>query len=138
MNKVELKGRLVREPVFKTTKLGKTMAFITLAVWKGTTADGDDLGAEFIDVTVFKQWLIDEMETNKTKIKKGTMLEITGKLQVNAQDKMNKKLFVSATTIEVVPSTIRDNGTQNDADDESVLDAIKSQDDVDWDLIDVN
>lgn len=76
INKLLLKGRLVRPMTVRSSENGTQVGFVTLAVWKGMYKDVDQ-GAEFFDIKVFGQTLTKFQESD---FEQGTMLEVNCKV----------------------------------------------------------
>ena len=75
MNRVELTGRLTRDPVITVTGTGTTIARFTLAVnrWKKDEAD-------FISCTAFNK----TADTIEKHVKKGSLIGVCGRIQTGS------------------------------------------------------
>jgi len=101
MNRVELIGRLTRDPVVRYTS-GNQMAVasFTLAVAR----PGKDKGADFPRVTAFGK----TAETIEKYVKKGTAIAVEGRIQTGSYDDKNgNKVYttdVIADRVEFLPA----------------------------------
>ena len=98
MNSVNLIGRLTADPDLRTAKNDTTVGSLRLAIQR-PRKDGEDQGAEFVDVTVFGR----QAEICKQYLAKGRKIGVEGRLRHSEWDGENgrrQKLEVIAESIE--------------------------------------
>ncbi len=99
MNSVNLVARLTSEPVVRTTAGGTQVASLRLAVPR-PRRDGEDQGADYVDVVVFGR----QAETCAQYLTKGRKVAVNGRLahsEWTAEDgSRRQRLEVIANTVE--------------------------------------
>ncbi len=114
MNSVNLTGRLTADPELHD-RSGTQVGSLRLAVQRPRTRDGEDRGADFVDVTVFNS----QAEVCKQYLSKGRRVAVDGRLQHSewqAEDgSRRQKLEVVARNVEFL-----DSPRQNDSEPETV------------------
>ena len=88
LNRIDIQGRLVRDPELRRTQNGVAVTSFTLAVERDYCEAGKDREADFIDCVAWRGTaeFIDKYFT------KGRMMIVTGRLQIrNWQDKEGNK-----------------------------------------------
>jgi single-strand DNA-binding protein len=98
MNSVNLIGRLTADPDLRTAKNDTTVGSLRLAIQR-PRKDGEDQGAEFVDVTVFGR----QAEICKQYLAKGRKIGVEGRLRHREWEGENgrrQKLEVIAESIE--------------------------------------
>lgn len=96
LNKVILIGRLTRDPELRfTPNTGTAVAKFGLAVDRG----GKNGGADFINIAVWEK----QAETCAQYLKKGRLVAVVGRLNINAYEKDGQK----RTYTEVVAEQVR-------------------------------
>lgn len=88
LNRIDIQGRLVRDPELRRTQSGVAVTSFTLAVERDYCEAGKDREADFIDCVAWRGTaeFIDKYFT------KGRMMIVTGRLQIrNWQDKEGNK-----------------------------------------------
>lgn len=100
MNRVDLVGRLTRDPELRHTSSGRAVCQITLAVNRTFTNQNGEREADFINVVVW-----DKQAENVSKyVTKGRLVSVEGRLQTrNYDDKDGKKVYVT----EVVANSVQ-------------------------------
>jgi len=91
MNKVILKGRLVRDPEMRYTTTGKAIASFTLAV----NGYGKDAKAEFIPCVAWEG----TAQIIGDNCIKGSEALVEGRLQVRSYDKNGEKRYVTEVIV---------------------------------------
>jgi single-strand DNA-binding protein len=99
VNSVNLIGRLTADPELQD-RSGTQVGRLRIAVQRRRNRDGEDRGADFVDVTVFKN----QAEVCATYLAKGRRVAIEGRLQHSewqAEDgSRRQKLEVIANSVE--------------------------------------
>jgi single-strand DNA-binding protein len=99
MNNCQLIGRLTNDPAVRETGNGTSVASLRLAVQR-PRRNGEDQGADYVDVTVFGR----QAETCVEYLAKGRKVAVTGRLhhsEWKAEDGSRRnKLEVVATTVD--------------------------------------
>jgi len=81
-NVVVISGNLARDPELRYTTSGQAVANFTVAVSKGKDKNGDDLGADFIQVTAWGK----QAENIDRYLSKGAKVIVTGSLRVDSYE----------------------------------------------------
>ena len=105
MNSVNLIGRLTADPTIAERK-GTQVGNLRLAVQR-PRKDGEDQGADYVDVTVFGR----QAETCAQYLAKGRKIAVTGRLSHSEWDGENgrrQKLEVIASNVEFLDPRQRD------------------------------
>jgi single-strand DNA-binding protein len=107
MNQVSLTGRLTSDPEVHDRN-GTQVGRLRLAVQRARTKDGEDRGADYVDVTVFNN----QAEVCNKYLAKGRRVAIEGRLQHSewqAEDgSRRQKLEVVARSVEFLDSPRRE------------------------------
>ena len=92
MNRVDLVGRLARDPELRHTTSGRAVCQLTVAVSRNFTNQNGEREADFITVVVW-----DKQAENVSKyVNKGKLISVEGRLQTrNYDDKDGKKVYVT-------------------------------------------
>jgi len=100
MNRVDLVGRLTRDPELRHTTSGRAVCQINLAISRTFTNQNGEREADFINVVVW-----DKQAENVSKyVTKGRLVSVEGRLQSRSyDDKDGKKVYVT----EVVASSVQ-------------------------------
>ena len=85
LNKVILMGNLTADPEFKTTPSGVSVTTFTVAVGRRFVKQGDEVTADFIRVTCWRQ----QAEFVSKYFGKGRMINVVGSLQTRTWDDQN-------------------------------------------------
>lgn len=100
MNRVDLVGRLTRDPELRHTTSGRAVCQISLAINRTFTNQNGEREADFINVVVW-----DKQAENVSKyVTKGRLVSVEGRLQSRSyDDKDGKKVYVT----EVVANNVQ-------------------------------
>lgn len=82
INRVVLVGRLTKDPEFKVTPSGVSVATFTLAVDRGFKNANGEKQTDFLNCVVFRK----QAENVNTYLSKGSMVGIEGRLQSRSYD----------------------------------------------------
>ncbi|MGI8412372.1 MAG: single-stranded DNA-binding protein [Solirubrobacteraceae bacterium] len=127
MNTVNLTARLTRDPELRSTKAGKSVAKMRLALARPKDSDGEDAGADYVDVTVFGR----QAEVCAEYLTKGRRVGIEGRLshsEWEAEDGSHRQhLEVIARHVEFLDGSRREDG---DPDPEPVAVGATAHDDI--------
>lgn len=111
INRVVLVGRLTKNPEFRTTPSGVSIANFTLAVNRTFTNAQGEREADFINVVVFRK----QAENVNNYLSKGSLAGVDGRIQSRSYDNNEgKRVFVT----EVVADSVqflepKGNGSNN-------------------------
>lgn len=92
MNKVILMGRLTKD--FTTNEAG-TVARSSLAVDRGKDKDGNDRGADFINLVAWNS-----IQALTTYCTKGTKLLVEGRITTSSYEKDGRKIYNTDVTVD--------------------------------------
>ena len=100
MNRVDLVGRLTRDPELRHTTSGRAVCQINLAINRAFTSQNGEREADFINVVVW-----DKQAENVSKyVTKGRLVSVEGRLQSRSyDDKDGKKVYVT----EVIANSVQ-------------------------------
>ena len=100
MNRVDLVGRLTRDPELRHTSSGRAVCQLNLAINRTFTNQNGEREADFINVVVW-----DKQAENVSKyVTKGRLVSVEGRLQSRSyDDKDGKKVYVT----EVIASSVQ-------------------------------
>ena len=100
MNRVDLVGRLTRDPELRHTSSGRAVCQINLAINRTFTNQNGEREADFINVVVW-----DKQAENVSKyVTKGRLVSVEGRLQSRSyDDKDGKKVYVT----EVIANSVQ-------------------------------
>ena len=88
MNNVNLTGRIGQEPTVHTFDNGEKQTSFSIAVDSGSYSKEK---AEWIDRTIW----INIVKRGETKLQKGDLIEVSGKLNVRSYEKENKPVYIT-------------------------------------------
>ena len=92
MNSVNLTGRLARDPdVRYGAQSQMAVARFSLAINRGKDKKGEDMGADFPNITCFGK----TAEAVERYLKKGMQIAVTGRLHTDSYEKDGKKVFTT-------------------------------------------
>lgn len=116
MNRVDLVGRLTRDPELRHTSSGRGVCQINLAINRSFTNQNGEREADFINVVVW-----DKQAENVSKyLTKGRLVSVEGRIQTRSyDDKDGKKVYVT----EVVASNVQFLSTGNSGNSSSYNEA---------------
>ena len=97
MNKVILMGRLVKDPELKQTPSGVSVARFSIAVNRRFKNDNGEYDADFINCVAWRQ----TSEFITKYFQKGSMIAITGSIQVSTwDDKEGKRQYSTEVVVD--------------------------------------
>lgn len=92
INRVVLVGRLTKDPEFRTTQNGVSVATFTLAVNRNFKNKNGEQQADFINVVVFRQ----QAENVNNYLSKGNLAGVDGRIQSRSyENKIGQRVYVS-------------------------------------------
>ena len=114
MNSVNLIGRLTRDPELRSTAGGTTVGALRIAVQR-PKKDGEDQGADYVDVTTFGR----QAEVCAEYLGKGRRIAVQGRLKHSEwkaeDDSPRSKIEVVANQVDFLDYARNGNGNGNDA-----------------------
>ena len=113
MNRVDLVGRLTRDPELRHTSSGRAVCQLNLAINRTFTNQNGEREADFINVVVW-----DKQAENVSKyVTKGRLVSVEGRLQSRSyDDKDGKKVYVTevvANSVQFLSTGSSNNGSNN-------------------------
>ena len=110
MNRVELIGRLTRDPELRYSSNNNANCRFTLAVNRTFQSQNGEQGTDFISIVVFNK----QAENVKKYIAKGSLVAVTGRIQTGSYEKDGEKKFSMDIIAEKVTFlSSRSNETKN-------------------------
>ncbi|MBP3034178.1 single-stranded DNA-binding protein [Staphylococcus warneri] len=92
LNRVVLVGRLTKDPEFRTTQNGVSVATFTLAVNRNFKNKNGEQQADFINVVVFRQ----QAENVNNYLSKGNLAGVDGRIQSRSyENKEGQRIYVT-------------------------------------------
>lgn len=92
LNRVVLVGRLTKDPEFRTTQNGVSVASFTLAVNRNFKSKNGEQQADFINVVVFRQ----QAENVNNYLSKGNLAGVDGRIQSRSyENKEGQRVYVT-------------------------------------------
>ncbi|MFB2004319.1 single-stranded DNA-binding protein [Staphylococcus aureus] len=92
LNRVVLVGRLTKDPEFRTTQNGVSVATFTLAVNRNFKNKNGEQQADFINVVVFRQ----QAENVNNYLSKGNLASVDGRIQSRSyENKEGQRVYVT-------------------------------------------
>jgi len=91
MNSCQLVGRLTKDPEIKTYGQDGKIAKFSVAINRGKNAKGEDLGADYPNITVFGK----RAEVIEKYFHKGSMIAIVGHIHTDSYEKDGKKYYTT-------------------------------------------
>ena len=98
MNKVELVGRLTRDPELRTTANGVSVCSFTVAVNRRFRNAQGEYEADFINCVAWRQ----SAELLAKYFTKGRMVGIVGSIQTRNYEKVGQRVYVTEVSVEEV------------------------------------
>ncbi|EGQ1305926.1 single-stranded DNA-binding protein [Staphylococcus pseudintermedius] len=99
LNRVVLVGRLTKDPDFRTTPSGVSVATFTLAVNRTFTNAQGEREADFINCVVFRK----QAENVKNYLSKGSLAGVDGRLQSRSyENQEGRRVFVTEVVCDSV------------------------------------
>ena len=91
MNRVELIGRLTRDPELRYSSNNLANCRFTLAVNRTFQSQNGEQGTDFISVVVFNK----QAENVKKYIAKGSLVAVTGRIQTGSYEKDGRTIYTT-------------------------------------------
>ena len=99
INRVVLVGRLTKDPEFRTTQNGVSVATFTLAVNRNFKNKNGEQQADFINVVVFRQ----QAENVNNYLSKGNLAGVDGRIQSRSyENKEGQRVYVTEVVADSV------------------------------------
>lgn len=99
LNRVVLVGRLTKDPEFRTTQNGVSVATFTLAVNRNFKNKNGEQQADFINVVVFRQ----QAENVNNYLSKGILAGVDGRIQSRSyENKEGQRVYVTEVVADSV------------------------------------
>lgn len=113
MNRVDLVGRLTRDPELRHTTSGRAVCQINLAINRNFTSQNGEREADFINVVIW-----DKQAENVSKyMAKGRLVSVEGRLQSRSyDDKDGKRVYVTevmASNVQFLSTGSSNNSSNN-------------------------
>ena len=99
MNRVELIGRLTRDPELRYTSSNIATARFTLAVNRPFQSQNGENGTDFINIVVWRK----QAENVKKYVSKGSLVSVEGRIQTGSYEKDGQRIY----TTEVVADSVQ-------------------------------
>ncbi|EGQ3513073.1 single-stranded DNA-binding protein [Staphylococcus pseudintermedius] len=110
LNRVVLVGRLTKDPDFRTTPSGVSVATFTLAVNRTFTNAQGEREADFINCVVFRK----QAENVKNYLSKGSLAGVDGRLQSRSyENQEGRRIFVTEVICDSVQFLESKNNNQS-------------------------
>ncbi len=112
MNTVNLIGRLTADPELRESGSGTSVGHLRLAVQRSKGKDGEDRGADFVDIVTFGR----QAEVCGEYLAKGRRVGIVGRLthsEWDTDDGHRQKLEVTAENVDFLGAPRNDSGEPN-------------------------
>ncbi|MTV23746.1 single-stranded DNA-binding protein [Staphylococcus delphini] len=110
INRVVLVGRLTKDPEFRTTPSGVSVATFTLAVNRNFKNKDGEQQADFINCVVFSK----QAENVKNYLSKGSLAGIDGRLQSRSyENQEGRRIFVTEVICDSVQFLENKNNNQS-------------------------
>ena len=91
MNRVELIGRLTRDPELRYTANNVATARFTLAVNRTFQSQSGEQGTDFINIVVWNK----QAENVKKYMTKGSLVAVTGRIQTGSYEKDGRTIYTT-------------------------------------------
>ena len=115
MNRVELIGRITRDPELRYTSSNIATTRFTLAVNRPFQGQNGETGTDFINIVVWRK----QAENVKKYCSKGSLVAVEGRIQTGSYEKDGQRVFttdVVADSVQFLETKSQSQGRQN-ADD---------------------
>lgn len=99
MNRVELIGRLTRDPELRYTSSNIATARFTLAVNRPFQSQNGENGTDFINIVVWRK----QAENVKKYVTKGSLVSVEGRIQTGSYEKDGQRIY----TTDVVADSVQ-------------------------------
>ena len=91
MNRVELIGRLTRDPELRYTSSNIATARFTLAVNRPFQSQNGENGTDFINIVVWRK----QAENVKKYVSKGSLVSVEGRIQTGSYEKDGQRIYTT-------------------------------------------
>lgn len=99
MNRVELVGRLTRDPELRYTSSNIATTRFTLAVNRPFTSQNGEAGTDFISIVTWRK----QAENVKKYVTKGSLVSVEGRIQTGSYEKDGQRIY----TTDVVADSVQ-------------------------------
>ena len=99
MNRVELIGRITRDPELRYTNSNIATARFTLAVNRPFQGQNGEQGTDFINIVVWRK----QAENVKKYVSKGSLVAVEGRIQTGSYEKDGQRIY----TTDVVADSVQ-------------------------------
>ena len=99
MNRVELIGRITRDPELRYTSSNIATARFTLAVNRPFQGQNGEQGTDFINIVVWRK----QAENVKKYVSKGSLVAVEGRIQTGSYEKDGQRIY----TTDVVADSVQ-------------------------------
>ena len=124
MNRVELIGRITRDPELRYTSSNIATARFTLAVNRPFQSQNGEQGTDFISVVVWRK----QAENVKKYVSKGSLVAVEGRIQTGSYEKDGQRIYTTDVVADSVQFLETKAQSQNRGTDDSVTPADFVQD----------
>ena len=115
MNRVELIGRITRDPELRYTSSNIATARFTLAVNRPFKSQNGEQGTDFINIVVWRK----QAENVKKYVSKGSLVAVEGRIQTGSYEKDGQRIYttdVVADSVQFLESKAQSQNRGGDAD----------------------
>ena len=115
MNRVELIGRITRDPELRYTSSNIATARFTLAVNRPFQSQNGEQGTDFINIVVWRK----QAENVKKYVSKGSLVAVEGRIQTGSYEKDGQRIYttdVVADSVQFLESKAQSQNRVGDAD----------------------
>ncbi len=112
MNRVELIGRITRDPELRYTSSNIATTRFTLAVNRPFQGQNGETGTDFINIVVWRK----QAENVKKYCSKGSLVAVEGRIQTGSYEKDGQRIFttdVVADSVQFLETKSQSQGRQN-------------------------
>ena len=115
MNRVELIGRITRDPELRYTSSNIATARFTLAVNRPFQSQNGEQGTDFINIVVWRK----QAENVKKYVSKGSLVAVEGRIQTGSYEKDGQRIYttdVVADSVQFLETKAQSQNRGGDAD----------------------
>ncbi len=116
MNRVELIGRITRDPELRYTSSNIATARFTLAVNRPFQSQSGEQGTDFISVVVWRK----QAENVKKYVSKGSLVAVEGRIQTGSYEKDGQRIYTTDVVADSVQFLETKAQSQNRTSDDSM------------------
>ena len=114
MNRVELIGRITRDPELRYTNSNIATARFTLAVNRPFQGQNGEQGTDFINIVVWRK----QAENVKKYVSKGSLVAVEGRIQTGSYEKDGQRIYTTDVVADSVQFLETKAQSQNRAQDD--------------------